>query len=429
MPKEIKGGGNYGFTDHERSLLKNIGQITLELRIFDLDKEYMRIAVKDRAGLKSLLKENGGLRVYRGGVRVFGLGGSGEDWLDLGARRVLKPDTRLSNNQILGAVLLDHGPSDVLREQTNRRGFVEDQTYSVLKKALLEAILQIEAERFKDKKRLRALFSTSQVKIPVIDDLKNLRETIHELGSGVEEKLKSTVDRIERSYTETRDMLVAAAGTGLGLAGIVHDVEKQVNTLLKEARRANPSIEVIRNMTENLAEMMDGMTFLLRKSSKKTESMNSIVVTALRTYNHRFQSHEIEIVNGFESNADFYVICVRRMVLGTILNLLDNAIWWLNISGEKKKRIYVGPSRDLGDKPALVIADNGPGFTDDPETLVKPLFSRKSDGMGLGLYLADQGSNIQGGRLEFPSPGDVALPDKFSGAVIAIILPPGGNDA
>ena len=71
---------------------------------------------------------------------------------------------------------------------------------------------------------------------------------------------------------------------------------------------------------------------------------------------------------------------------------------------------------------ALVIADNGPGFQDSPEYLIEPFITRKPDGMGLGLHIADQVMKTQGGKLEFPQRGDVALPKRFSGAVVALVF-------
>jgi len=42
---------------------------------------------------------------------------------------------------------------------------------------------------------------------------------------------------------------------------------------------------------------------------------------------------------------------------------------------------------EIDDKPSLVVADNGPGFRDDPDSLIQPFFSRRPDGMGQGFTL------------------------------------------
>lgn len=410
------------FEDKELDLLKELGEVKLRLLMFELSHDFVRLTIQDQRGLKRFLGENGGIRVYRSGIRVFGLGGAGEDWLNLGGRRVQLPAARLSNNQVVGAVLLKQTSAGLLREQTNRRGFIENAAFMALKKAVLAAITQIEAERFKDKERINAVLAGRKVRIPVLDELTQLRESLRKLGPQEYEKMEPAVTRVETAYEEIRETLLNAASYGLSVGGLVHDVDKQVRALLTLVKQKTPPVDTIRQMVQHLASTMDGLTFLLRKSSTATESLKNLVDHALASYGHRFQHHKIRIDNGFGRLPDLRVRCVRRFVLNTIMNILDNSIWWLGIKGRQEKEIYIGPTRDL-EGPALVIADNGPGFRDPPEDLVTPFFTRKEDGMGLGLYLADQTMRQQEGRLAFPVPGDVDLPDGIDGAVVALVFP------
>jgi nitrogen fixation/metabolism regulation signal transduction histidine kinase len=85
------------------------------------------------------------------------------------------------------------------------------------------------------------------------------------------------------------------------------------------------------------------------------------------------------------------------------------------------KYLYIGTTKDLEDGPAIVVADNGPGFGDDnPEDLVAPFFSRRPGGMGLGLYIVSEVMRVNKGRLVFPADGDIDLPKKIDGAVVAL---------
>ena len=71
--------------------------------------------------------------------------------------------------------------------------------------------------------------------------------------------------------------------------------------------------------------------------------------------------------------------------------------------------------------PAIVVADNGPGFgDDDPEDLIQPFFSRRIGGMGLGLYIVSEVMRVNKGRLVFPADGDISLPKEIDGAVVAL---------
>ncbi len=184
--------------------------------MFDLTPEILWLVVTDdKKGLKSFLKKSGCIRVYRGGVRVFGLGGAGEDWLNLGGRRVILPQRRLSNNQIVGAVTLRPESIFRLKEQTNRRGFTENLAFQTFRKALLYVISQVEAERFKDKERIKAVLSGSKVTLPVLHEISKLKEAVRELGPAENAKLEPAVSMVENAYQKTKDMLVTAARSGL----------------------------------------------------------------------------------------------------------------------------------------------------------------------------------------------------------------------
>jgi hypothetical protein len=44
------------------------------------------------------------------------------------------------------------------------------------------------------------------------------------------------------------------------------------------------------------------------------------------------------------------------------MNLIDNSIYWLGTKGAKRKRIYLGTTSDFPHGPAIIVADDGPGF-------------------------------------------------------------------
>ena len=52
--------------------------------------------------------------------------------------------------------------------------------------------------------------------------------------------------------------------------------------------------------------------------------------------------------------------------------------------------------------------------------LVQAFFTRKPNGMGLGLHVADEVMKQQGGRLLFPENNQISLPKGFTGTVVAM---------
>ena len=117
--------------------------------------------------------------------------------------------------------------------------------------------------------------------------------------------------------------------------------------------------------------------------------------------------------------------------MGALNNLIDNAVYWLRVrwpdppkgSEPSGRRLYVNFSRDFEAGPAIIVADNGVGLQgDDAESLQRPFFTRKPEGMGLGLYYANLAMELNGGQLAFPQPGEVTIPEEFDGAVVALIF-------
>ena len=404
----------------------NIGPVELRLYVFDQDPKVLRLGeVHDKKGLKEFLNESGGVRVYRGGIRVYDYGERGNDWLGLGGRRVNVPAKRLSNNLIVGAVFLDIKKSVDLKlnrgliEKTNREGFVENADYEAFRDAVVYAIQSIEVERNMDKRRIRNAYSDAKLREPVLEDLTDLREIVEK--KKLTEELGPYLDRIEADFVAVRDRLLTSATAGLSLSVVIHEVEKGIAELLLAVER-DKATHKVRALAKHLAELIEGYGALVRRSGVSGERVSSLISQALFNLDLRLRAHGIELVKPTK-RADFDVKCSRRLIISTIMNLVDNSIWWLDNkwgTAPGKKKLLVEAIEDLDGHKAIIVADNGPGFIDPPEYLTEPFISRKPDGMGLGLHIASEVMKAQGGALVFPEKGDVEIPREFDGAVVAL---------
>ena len=396
----------------------SIGRVGLEFRIFDREPAVLALTETDPSGLLGFLNTMGGVRVYRDGVRVYDFGEPGNDWLELGGRRVNVPVRRISKNLVIGAVRLNSEHSTDLLEKTNREGFVENRAYEAFRSAVSFAVQQAETERNMDKGRIRKLYSRGRRKEPVLADLVELRNRVQRLG--LEEDLGQYLDRIESQYREVQDRLLVAAGAGLNLAAVMHEVEKGIHDL-RQAIEADLERTRLVALARRLSDMVDGLSWLTKKSGRTRESAGRLISQAILNSEFRFRAHKICIVNGMElDDPEFRVRCSRRLILAALMNLIDNSIYWLDNKGSSDKRIYLGTTYEMNGLPAIVVADNGPGFVDPPEYMVQPFFTRKPDGIGLGLHITEEVMKSQNGRLLFPQPGDITLPRQFTGAVILL---------
>lgn len=124
----------------------HIGKIKIDLLVFDRDSAFRARFIEDKRTYGTYLDENGGIRVFRDGVRIYDYGEQGNDWLGLDSRRINAPGGYLSNNLVLGAVRLDREFSSDLQEKANREGFIENAAYMEFRDAVSYAMSDVEIE-------------------------------------------------------------------------------------------------------------------------------------------------------------------------------------------------------------------------------------------------------------------------------------------
>ena len=167
---------------------------------------------------------------------------------------------------------------------------------------------------------------------------------------------------------------------------------------------------------------MRPVTNLLKNPTPTKTSASALIRDAIFSVEIRLQRHKITLINGMDQGGtDFPVRGSKQMLVASITNLIDNSIHWLEFKDPKQKFLYIGTTNDIEGGPAIIVADNGPGFgSDDPDDLITPFFTRRVGGMGLGLYIVDEVMSVNKGRLLFPAEGDVGLPEVIDGAIVAL---------
>ena len=103
----------------------------------------------------------------------------------------------------------------------------------------------------------------------------------------------------------------------------------------------------------------------------------------------RFALEEAEIeLTVTQPNGALIVKSTEAALLQALVNLVDNAIYWVDYGGPERRIVI---QVDASDR-CIIVADTGPGVdaTDEP-FIFEPFYSGKGiEGKGLGLYIARQ---------------------------------------
>ncbi|AWX46121.1 Type II site-specific deoxyribonuclease [Flagellimonas maritima] len=411
-------GRSFSLGEHE------IGEITFEGYIFELDAFVLKMGVSDKSGFKRYLKENGGVRVFRNGLRVYDYGEPESDWLDLNLRRVNQPTKKISNNIVLGAVYLNRRQSSDLIEKTNREGFVENNAYKAFKASILHTIELVEILRYSDKARLKSVYGPTPKSAPVMHLLGEVKEYVDRKiqDASIKSDLTKYLVKIESDYKRVTNNLLKAAGAGLSMSVVIHEIEKIIAEVAKVIQAENSSERLVK-LIKHLSSLIDGYSEIISESSKSHEDIKDIIVQALFNTEYRLVSHDINVIRLFESYIGSTKLKIaRNLLIGSLMNLIDNSIFWLEKAAKGNqnlaKKVLINLSED--DKHIyIIIADNGTGFLIPTEDIVEPFVSAKPGGIGLGLHIASEIMEAQNGRLFFPDWGDFIMPEEFKdGATI-----------
>ncbi|MBI1939057.1 MAG: sensor histidine kinase [Ignavibacteriales bacterium] len=400
----------------------DIGEIVFEGYVFDRDAFILKLGVADKKGFKQYLDKNCGVRVFRDGLRVYDYGEPEDDWLGLDLRRVNQPSKRLSNNIVLGAVYLNRTSSFSLEEKTNREGFKENEAYDIFKNSVIHTLSIIEIFRYSDKQRLREIYGPTPKSEPVLQLLGDLKNYIDKKikDEVINDEITKYLGKIESDYKKINENLLMAAGAGLSMSVVIHEVEKIILEVEKVLIAEKGSERVIK-LVKHLSSLIDGYAEIIKKSSQTSENILEILDQALFNTEYRLSVHKIKVIKAYKNyDGKTKTKLARNLLIGSLMNIIDNSIYWLEKGKIINKKLFFDLSEE-DNYTNIVIADNGTGFLLPTDEIVEPFVSAKPGGMGLGLHIANEIMSSQGGKLSFPDWGDYDIPNGFKGGAIIVL--------
>jgi len=406
------------------------GSFSVRFRAWDLDPQSLRDTIGSRF-YQDFIKPHTGVRLYRDNFRVWPYGELDDDWLSLDLRRVNNPTLRISRNQVVGVVEISQEKNEGLRDKTDREGLIASLTFDDFRQLVTNAIAVLERERRKDKNEVDRLREKKRPEDDVTRAIGGLRAEVEKHRDT--EKYGEQIDSVENVYRRRikaiLDPYLVSAGLGIAYALPVHEIIRNVGDLQKLLKRVIEEPvehqEILWSVNQALAaagqieEMVRGVGRMIRRGRPASMSLSAPVRDALDIMKLRLQKEHIQ--PEFREEERIYIRGQRNLVGTAVLNLIDNSYYWLGHNKPEDRRLVIRVGRDGEGRPRILVMDNGPGIQDDPALLLEPFFTRKPDGSGLGLYIADRIQKAHDGQVVFLNRSDE--PDLLDGANVALVFP------
>lgn len=407
----------------------DIGPISGTLLVYDRDKDVLA-KIGHSASLQEFLNESGGVRVYRDGIRVYNYGEPGDDWLGLNIRRVNSPTKRISNNIVVGSVDLELEYSTGLEEKTNREGFVEGIALDRLRALIRGSIAIFETERNKDKQNLRKLLAKDRdgLKGGIERPLQQIQKLAEK--NNLSKEVDPLVKRAQRAYDDMREILLRAGISGMSLVIVYHEIDHGVR-LLHSALRQGADAERVIQQARDLVGVLDSFGDLLRRGKSGDHDLRNLAERVAELNSVRLANHGISLDLSIDRSPQAEVPLSTfplGLVLGAVTNLIDNSVYWLSSRWPEDedgshRKIQLSVDTESYGEPALIVADNGPGFVDELEDATEPFFTRRPDGIGVGLYYVNLIMQTIGGSLRMVDRDLVSINSDYDGAALALVFP------
>lgn len=383
-----------------------------------------------REQLKSYLGQNGGVKIFRDGIRVYNYGEPNDDWLAINQNRAKRMGNHFSKNQIIGGVNLSlNDTKDSLIEKTNREGFIESNTFDLFTIIIKSVFANFEKCALPDREKMFSYIDKTSVTRKI-----GFSETINELEKKIEAKnltkdFSNLVVRVKKDYDNMRNVMLNSGMNGLNLTIVFHEVEREMGFISHDIMLKDCDLDNIRQRIKSLMELIEKFMPLMRNSKNVTALASKFAERVGEIHKTRFRYHKVLFSNRFteENNNDFSITGPAGMIMSALSNLVDNAIFWsrerrAKENGKYKPAVLIASDTTHFDGPAIIVADNGCGFQMDEDDMILPFRSLKPQGMGVGLYYTSLVMEIIGGKLLFPAIDTLDLPSVYNGACVALVF-------
>lgn len=440
-----------GATNILKDASTKLGSVDISLLFFVQQPELITATGFSRADLKTFLRLNAGIKIYRDKIRVKPYGDpqdSQGDWLGLAERRSRNPagvgrkSYRIAPNQLVGAVMLGRDSNPLLADSASREGLIKNSEFYSLRALLLGCISLLESARHLDYKqeleqsspekaadsvqsaaaqvkRLRALLVSLRKDIPP-SAIRPLEITLDQ--ADILTKAMATVKESVQELASQTSLYRGLATIGIASAVFGHETQATIDEFRASAQaahaqlgmspaRVRPALDELRKAISYSERVAAWGSFALsrvqhEKRRKKEFDVKTLSLSLIKHLDPVFKAANIDLQHSLTASP---VRAFEMDVEAVLLNLLTNAYHASQLNNSARQvKLTVSP-KAWGERKGIAIAveDTGPGVPDEfLQKIWEPLFSTRVDregrqvGTGLGLTIVQSIIAEQSGKAE-----------------------------
>lgn len=357
---------------------------------------------------KETIKEHR-IYLYRDHIRVAPYGDPDNDWLEIDKKRgVGRAGDYLSNDQVVGFVDISKQGNPRLKDKTNREGLIEEgnatRDFIVLLHSFLLFIRQHAYRQYQERVKQQKEQQINKLKV-VDNQFSRLKESIGENTKAISayNDLYRSYQIEKKFYQNRLDNTEDLAAVGLSVETASHDMSMMltkgvdaIDNLIKDIdggvltdEQVENELHSIRGMFSFVKDQMRDIQLMFKSSKQRRRPIRfeDLLGKVEKIYKRTLNREHIEY-SLIKTGSPIVAKCTDAVILQLLINLFDNAVYWLGAPDIVEKRITITLD---GEKQQVVFSDNGPGIRDDDKPFIfEAFYSGKEDGRGLGLYIARQ---------------------------------------
>lgn len=407
------------------------GPFDFEIRAWDLDPETVETAATKfkirKSAVRSEIRTFKGISVYRDQILVLPKSETSRDWLGLDLRRVSKTGTRISTSQIVGYVGITAEANPEIDDTSDRERLARNNYVREFESLLQYIVETLESNREKDRphedQKMGDLFKDldSETVVAEARQLAGEKAQAAEVLPHLEnfavrlEKAKSRIEQTFGYYNRLAtigtlsQMLVHEVGNNNVIIGrflaTTKSFMKEPDKFRAEMTSQLVSAETALHSLERLADRFMPLATRGFKRGRRSASFKQAVETCKQAREKDIQhsdiSWEIDLASTDQVKID------PGELHAIMLNLIDNAIYWLARSESRKRRLRIDTRRVSGRLQCRVM-DSGLGIEKGEEhNIFLPGVTKRPNGFGMGLTVAAEIIEGHGGSIHVQSPGEL----------------------